>query len=100
MSARPSTDEMAALANGAAVLNIPLDDVQLRRFASYRDMLLDWTTRGNLTAITDPAEVLTRHFLDSLTCVLALPHEERDLPLRLLDVGSGAGFPGLALAIA
>jgi 16S rRNA (guanine527-N7)-methyltransferase len=93
-------DELAALANGAAALDIPLDDVQLGRFASYRDMLLEWTIRVNLTAITDPAEVLTRHFLDSVTCVLALPHEERDLPLRLLDVGSGAGFPGLALAIA
>lgn len=77
-----------------------LDAAQLAQFASLRELLLDWNTRVNLTAITDPDEVVTRHFLDSLTCALALPPEERARPLALLDVGSGAGFPGLPLAIA
>lgn len=91
---------LAPLVEGAAALGLSLDNEQLSRFARLRDLLLDWNTRINLTAITSPAEVVTRHFLDSLTCALALSAEERARPLRLLDVGSGAGFPGLPLAIA
>lgn len=91
---------LAPLHEGAAALGLSLDQEQLSRFARLRDLLLDWNTRINLTAITEPAEVVTRHFLDSLTCALALTAEERARPLRLLDVGSGAGFPGLPLAIA
>ena len=91
---------MEPLRIGAASLGVSLDDAQLARFAMLSDLLLDWNTRANLTAITEPAEVVTRHFLDSLTCALALSSEERTRPLALLDVGSGAGFPGLPLAIA
>jgi 16S rRNA (guanine527-N7)-methyltransferase len=103
MSRDDDTSEAAALralTAGAARLGVPLDAQQLARLTRLRALLLDWNTRVNLTAITDPADVLTRHFLDSLTCVLALPPETRDAPLRLLDVGAGAGFPGLPLAIA
>lgn len=92
-------DDFAPLVEGAAALGVALDEAQVARFRRYREMLLDWNTRVNLTAITDPAEVVTRHFLDSLTCALALPPAEQARPLRLLDVGSGAGFPGLPLAI-
>ncbi len=91
---------MAALVDGAAALGIVLETSQIERFVLFRALLLDWNARVNLTAITDPAEVVIRHFLDSLTCVLALPPGARSAPLRLLDIGSGAGFPGLALAIA
>ena len=91
---------MEPLRTGAASLGVTLDDGQLARFAALSDLLLDWNTRVNLTAITEPAEVLTRHFLDSLVCALALTPGERARPLALLDVGSGAGFPGLPLAIA
>ena len=91
---------LTPLQEGAAALGLTLDEAQLSRFARLRDLLLDWNTRVNLTAITEPAEVVTRHFLDSLTCALALTAEERARALRLLDVGSGAGFPGLPLAIA
>lgn len=91
---------LAALTTGAAGLGLSLDAEQVERYARFRDLLLDWNTRVNLTAITDPAEVVRLHFLDSLTCLLALPGSARSRPLRLLDVGSGAGLPGLALAIA
>lgn len=93
-------DDLAPLAAGAAALGLALDDTQLARFDRYRALLLDWNTRVNLTAITDPAAIATRHFLDSLTCLLALPAEWRERAFTLLDVGAGAGFPGLALAIA
>ena len=91
---------LRVLAEGAAQLGVPLDARQLAQFARLRDLLLDWNTRVNLTAITDPAEVVSKHFLDSLTCVLALPEEVRAASQRVLDVGAGAGFPGLPLAIA
>lgn len=68
----------------------------LTQLLCYRQELLDWNTRFNLTAITDPQEVLLKHFLDSLSLLAAYdtPHT------RLLDIGSGAGFPGLPLKIA
>jgi 16S rRNA (guanine527-N7)-methyltransferase len=93
-------DDLAPLVDGAAVLGILLDDAQLGQFRRFRDLLLDANTRVNLTAITDPAEIVTRHFLDSLTCLLAVAPDQRARPLHLLDVGSGAGFPGIPLATA
>jgi 16S rRNA (guanine527-N7)-methyltransferase len=68
---------------------------RVAQFLRYRDELLDWNTRMNLTAITDPDEVLSKHFLDSLS-LLQVYDQPRT---RLLDIGSGPGFPGLALKI-
>lgn len=71
------------------------------RCARLADALLDWNQRINLTAITDPEGIAVRHFADSLAGLLALPPApERGPDLRVIDVGSGAGFPGLPLAIA
>lgn len=71
----------------------PVGNHLLAQFLRYRQELLDWNTRVNLTAITDPQEVLLKHFLDSLSLLTVddAPHT------RLLDIGSGAGFPGLPL---
>jgi 16S rRNA (guanine527-N7)-methyltransferase len=60
---------------------------------------VDWNRRFNLTAITDWDGVLVRHFLDSLSCLKALPRAELAGGARVVDVGTGAGFPGLALKI-
>ncbi len=95
-----SPDDLAPLRDGARALGLALDDAQLALFARYRAALLDWNTRVNLTAITDPGQVLTRHFLDALTVVRALSPEERARPAHVIDVGAGAGLPGLALKIA
>ncbi len=92
--------DVSALVEGAAALGLALDAAQVKRFARYRALLLDWNSRINLTAITDPQEVVTRHFLDSLTCAPLLPSAATSHTPRLLDVGTGAGFPGLPLAIA
>ena len=90
----PSLDPAAARAG------IPLTPDQLARFDTYRRLLLDWNTRTNLTAITDPTEVERRLFLDALLMVPALDAAAGTAGARLVDVGSGAGFPGLALKIA
>jgi 16S rRNA (guanine527-N7)-methyltransferase len=100
MSAEPWSGLLAALVADAAALGLPLSAAQADQFARFGALLLDENAHVNLTAITVPAEVVTRHFLDSLTCVLGVPARERGQSLRLLDIGSGAGFPGLALAIA
>lgn len=88
------------LADEAAALGIQLDSAMLAAFGRYRDLLLEWNARINLTAITDPHDVEVRHFLDSLSCVLPVPLEQRRETRALIDIGSGAGFPGLVLAIA
>jgi 16S rRNA (guanine527-N7)-methyltransferase len=101
MPAAPAPpDDLAPLASGAAALGIALSAEQLAAFATYRALLLEWNARFNLTAITDPAQIVTRHFLDSLTVARGVPRARWVGAPRLLDVGSGAGFPGLALAIA
>ena len=78
-------------------LGLTLTRRQLDAFAWYGAELLSWNERFNLTAITDPSSVEAKHFLDSLSCLLALKPRTGD---RLVDVGTGAGFPGLPLKIA
>ncbi len=80
----------------SAKFGVELTADQLAQFATYKALLLEWNERINLTRITDPAEVEERHFLDALSCVQATG----DLAgLRLIDMGTGAGFPGLPLKI-
>ena len=91
---------MQVLIEGAARLGIDLDGEQVERFRSYYDELIAWNENVNLTSVTGCEEVQERHFLDSLAVASALPATILDGRDRLLDVGSGAGFPGLPLKIA
>jgi 16S rRNA (guanine527-N7)-methyltransferase len=95
---------METLAAGATALGLALDAGQLAAFARYRDLLLDWNRRVNLTSITEPEDVETRHFLDSLTSAAPLLARwgvaGAQSPLRCIDVGSGGGFPGVPLKVA
>jgi 16S rRNA (guanine527-N7)-methyltransferase len=77
-------------------LGLRLSRTQLSALSLYERELVDWNTRFNLTAIRDPHEIHIKHFLDSLTCLLALRDSGSD---RLVDVGTGAGFPGIPLKI-
>jgi len=90
-------DWREVLSGGAADLGVALDAACVERFARYLEALLDWNRRVNLTRITDPRQIAVKHFLDSLTCLRAVEFAEG---ARVADVGSGAGLPGLALAIA
>jgi 16S rRNA (guanine527-N7)-methyltransferase len=78
-------------------LGIRITDGQLSAFDAYLRALLESNRRVNLTSITDPQQVAITHFLDSLTCLLAAPFPPA---AAVVDVGSGAGLPGIPLAIA
>jgi 16S rRNA (guanine527-N7)-methyltransferase len=88
---------MEQLIAGARELSITLTDRHLVAFETCYRELVDWNQRFNLTAITDREGVLVRHFLDSLSCLRALPRTELAAGARVIDVGTGAGFPGLPL---
>ena len=90
---------MEILAQGAAELGIDLSDRQLSQFLIYYQELAEWNQRFNLTSITGHQQVQVKHFLDSLTVFLALPLVPSPT-LRVVDVGTGAGFPGLPLKLA
>lgn len=81
------------LLRGLKPLQIALDDSQIERLLTYHQMLVKWNKAYNLTAVRDPAQMISRHLVDSLS---VLPWIGEG---RLLDVGSGPGLPGIPLAI-
>jgi 16S rRNA (guanine527-N7)-methyltransferase len=94
---------MGTLVEGAARLGFDLTPRQVEQFEAYYRTLVEWNERMNLTAITGYEEVQVRHFLDSLTVAAALPAPMRERAARpgfsIVDVGTGAGFPGVPLKI-
>ena len=70
------------------------DELQRKRFLRYYELLVEWNAKINLTAITDPEGVASRHFADSLLALELIPQGA-----RLIDIGTGAGFPGIPLKI-
>lgn len=81
----------------AELFKIQLTPEQVAQFDTYAKELVTWSEKLNLTAITDPEGIQVRHFLDSLSVALSVPMTPGK---RLIDVGTGAGFPGLPLLIA
>lgn len=83
------------LQQGAASMGVNLSSRQLEQFLSYLSLLIKWNRHMNLTGLRSCREIMMKHFLDSLTPLPYLPKEA-----RILDLGSGAGFPGLPIKIA
>lgn len=88
-------DKLAEYAD--TLLGLSLSPEQIDQFQHLTEVLLEWNRRMNLTAIVDPAEIVIKHYLDALTLTTVVPDFDN---LQMIDVGTGAGFPGLALAIA
>ena len=80
----------------AAQMGITLSTLQLEQLDCYYTELIDWNQRVNLTRIVDRPDVMVKHFLDSLSCLISISQ----LPSDVIDIGTGAGFPGLVLKIA
>lgn len=75
-------------------IDILLNEKQIEQFYTYMELLLEWNEKINLTAITKPEEIILKHFIDSITIAKKIPEN-----VKLVDVGTGAGFPGIPLKI-
>jgi 16S rRNA (guanine527-N7)-methyltransferase len=101
-----TTEARARLSQAAQTLSLDLGEAQLDQLLAYMDWLAKWNKVYNLTSLRDPAEMLSHHLIDSLTAVRplqmyaqSLPTQADSAPVRVLDVGSGGGLPGVVLAI-
>ncbi|SHK00671.1 16S rRNA (guanine(527)-N(7))-methyltransferase RsmG [Paramaledivibacter caminithermalis] len=84
------------LKKGGKEIDIDIDDRMIEKFTIYKDLLIEWNKKINLTGITEDNEIMIKHFLDSLTCFMTgiIKHGS-----KIIDVGTGAGFPGIPLKI-
>lgn len=89
--------DLEILYKGLQELEIPLDKSQIDAFIQYYELLVEWNSFMNLTAITDFQEVCIKHFLDSLSLSKIMDCHQK---LQVMDIGTGAGFPGIPLKIA
>ncbi|MBU5676301.1 16S rRNA (guanine(527)-N(7))-methyltransferase RsmG [Alkaliphilus sp. MSJ-5] len=85
------------LKDGSKELNVEITGYQVDQLIKYKDILLEWNQKMNLTAIEEEKEVMIKHFLDSLSCIQTKYLKTEG---RMIDVGTGAGFPGVPLKIA
>lgn len=85
----------ALLKTAALTVGVKIDDVAADKFDAYAALLVEWNQKMNLTAITDPTDMVIKHFVDSIAAAPLLPTGE----FSLVDVGTGAGFPGVPLRI-
>lgn len=83
------------LLDGSKKLGFPLDEAQIDALEIYKNLLVEWNEKINLTAITEPREIAVKHFLDSLSAI-----STGFVNGKVIDVGTGAGFPGLVLKVA
>ncbi len=90
-----SNNNIELLIEGAKEYSISLSEEQANKFSQYASLLIEWNEKINLTAITDQEGIVTKHFLDSLSI---MPFISQDVKL-LIDVGTGAGFPGIPVNI-
>jgi 16S rRNA (guanine527-N7)-methyltransferase len=84
------------LKKGASIYGIELNEVQIEQFLKYKELLKEWNEKINLTAITDDFGIINKHFIDSISILKSGVIKEG---MRIIDVGTGAGFPGIPLKI-
>ena len=90
-------DPRELIVRGSRILDVPLEDRAVRRMLRHMELLRIWGAKVNLTALKQPREIAVLHFLDSLTVFKVIPNIQG---LRILDIGTGAGFPGIVLRTA
>lgn len=92
----PGDNELTKLLlEGSAAYGVALSEPQINAFLQYKDILKEWNEKMNLTAIEDDRDVILKHFIDSLSIAPYLKNDK----VKLIDVGTGAGFPGIPLKV-
>jgi 16S rRNA (guanine527-N7)-methyltransferase len=94
-----SADVASGLRAGIEALGLDLSTAQQQHLLDYMALIQKWNKVYNLTALRDPADMLSHHLLDSLTAIAPLMRHTQGRAIRVLDVGSGGGLPGVVLAI-
>ena len=89
-------EAMEALRKALRTMGIETEETLLKKFIGYMGGVLEWNEKVNLTTITDPEEFVIKHFIDSVICADYPEYADAE---RIIDVGTGAGFPGVPLAI-
>ncbi|MCK4241497.1 MAG: 16S rRNA (guanine(527)-N(7))-methyltransferase RsmG [Candidatus Atribacteria bacterium] len=87
------------LVDGAQKIGIKLNKNQIETFSLYLDLLIEWNQKINLTSLKTPQEIIIKHFLDSLTCIKAIDLYSNIDISSIVDIGTGAGFPGIPIKI-
>ena len=94
-----AVDLKSTLLAGLRELGLNLTDAQVDQLLAYQDLIAKWNKVYNLTAVRDPQEMLTHHLLDSLAAIPPLLRQTGGQAVKLMDVGSGGGLPGVVIAI-
>lgn len=94
-----AVDLKSALLAGLRELGLSLTDAQVDQLLAYQDLIAKWNKVYNLTAVRDPQEMLRHHLLDSLAAISPLLRQTGGQAVKLMDVGSGGGLPGVVIAI-
>lgn len=89
-------DLQRILKEGSSQMGLEVSEKQIHQFLKYKEILLEWNQKMNLTAITEEKEVIIKHFLDSISCIKV---DKLKNSGKIIDVGTGAGFPGIPLKI-
>ena len=91
-----TSSERKLLLEGSQLLGIQINNEQADTFLKYMETLLEWNKRINITSITDTKQFIIKHFLDSLSCIMSFNFSNRE---KVIDVGTGGGFPGIPIKI-
>ena len=92
-------DDENILIDGAQKMGINLYKEQVKKFSRFLELLVQWNQKINLTSLKTPREIIIKHFLDSISCVKVINKYSDTEGINIIDVGAGAGFPGMPIKI-
>jgi len=92
-------DDENILIDGCQKMGININKEQIRKFSRYLELLLQWNQKINLTSLKTPQEIIIKHFLDSISCAKVINKYIDTVGISVIDVGTGAGFPGIPIKI-
>ncbi len=92
-------DDESILIDGAQKIGINLNKEQIKKFSQYLELLIQWNQKINLTSLKTPKEIIIKHFLDSISCIEIINEYIDTEGISVIDVGAGAGFPGVPVKI-